>query len=172
VFGFAYSLAPAVERQNEAVCKSLRPEARDGAAPEFTVQDLEGNEVSLADYRGKFVVINFWATWCEPCLTEWPQIHQLAERLSARDDVVVLAISIDDSPDAIAPFLELMALGETHVQVLWDPNKKVHTEYGTDKIPDTYFVDENGELVHAYINERKWGSPGSVHCVESMIGRR
>ena len=172
VYGFAAAIGPALENQKESVCRSLAPEDREGPAPDFRVQDLEGNEVSLQDFRGKFVVINFWATWCPPCVTEWPQVHQLAERLGDRDDVVVLAISIDDTPDVIAPFLDRMALGETHVHVLWDPNKQLHTEFGTEKMPDTYFVDENGQLVHAYVNERKWGSPGAVHCVESMIGRR
>ena len=172
VYGFAAAIGPALETQKESVCRSLAPEDREGPAPEFAVRDLDGNEVSLSDFRGKFVVINFWATWCPPCVTEWPQVHQLAERLGDRDDVVVLAISIDDTPDPIGPFLERMALGETKVRVLWDPNKEIHTAYGTEKMPDTYFVDENGQLVHAYINERKWGSPGAVQCVESMIGRR
>jgi peroxiredoxin len=172
VYGFAAAIGPALENQKESVCRSLAPEDRNDAAPNFTVQDLDGNEVSLADFRGKFVVINFWATWCPPCVTEWPQVHQLAERLRDRDDVVVLAISIDDDPALIAPFLDRMALGETRVHVLWDPNKQLHTDFGTEKLPDTYFVDENGQLVHAYINERKWGSPGAVQCVESMIGRR
>ena len=58
------------------------------------------------------------------------------------------------------------------MRVLWDPEQNVEKEYGTSKLPDTYFVDEKGELLHAYVNTRKWGAPGSVQCVESMIGRR
>ncbi|HET6585645.1 MAG TPA: TlpA disulfide reductase family protein [Nannocystaceae bacterium] len=171
VYGFAAALSPAVERQNTSACKPMRPEIRDGAAPSFTVQDLEGNEVSLEDFKGKFLVVNFWATWCEPCLGEWPQVHQLAERLGDRDDVAVVAISLDPDPGAIAPFLERMALGATRVQVLWDPEQTLEKEFGTEKLPDTYFVDENGQLVHYYENTRKWGAPGAVQCVESMIGR-
>lgn len=172
VYGFAAAIRPALEHQAISVCKPLAPELLDRVAPDFTVQDLAGNEVSLADFRGKFVVVNFWATWCDPCTTEWPQVHQLAERLGDRDDVVVLAVSIDDSPDPITPFLELLRLGETRVQVLWDPNQTLHEDFGTEKLPDTYFIDENGQLVHWYVNERKWGSPAGVQCVESMIGRR
>jgi thiol-disulfide isomerase/thioredoxin len=172
VYGFAAAIGPALETQKESVCRALGPKDLDGPAPEFVLQDLAGNEVTLADFRGKFVVVNFWATWCPPCITEWPQVHQLAERLGDRDDVVVLAVSVDDSPDLIPPFLDLLRLGDTRVQVLWDPNKDLHTTFGTEKLPDTYFIDENGQRVHWYINERKWGSPGAVQCVESMIGRR
>jgi thiol-disulfide isomerase/thioredoxin len=171
VYGFGASIRPALQTQQHSVCKALAPSEPEYGTPEFVVQDLAGNEVSLADFRGKFLVVNFWATWCPPCVTEWPQVHQLAERLGDRDDVVVLAISVDDDPALIRPFLDTMALGETRVQVLWDPSKTLHEQFGSEKLPDTYFVDERGEVVQVYVNERKWGTPGAVHCVESMIGR-
>ena len=170
VFGFALAIFPAVEAQNAAACKPLRPEARPGPAPEFVVQDLEGNEVRLSDFRGKFVVINFWATFCEPCITEWPQVERLAERVADREDIVVLAISIDPERDPIEPFLEQMALTDTEVQVLWDPTESVHNAFGTTNIPDTYFVDEEGQIVHAFVNVRDWGSPDAYHCLDSVAG--
>ncbi len=171
VFAFAWSLMPAVARQNEAPCRSMAPEERDVVAPDFVVQDLAGNEVKLSDFRGKFVVLNFWATWCPPCVTEWPQVHQLAERLADRDDVVVIALSIDKTPDVIAPFLARMSMGETKVKLLWDPEQTVHTAFGTSQIPDTYFIDEQGNVRDVFINVRKWGSPTAVQCVESMLAR-
>ncbi|MFO0635343.1 MAG: TlpA disulfide reductase family protein [Nannocystaceae bacterium] len=171
VFGFAWGLLPAVKKQNEATCHALSPEVRDVVAPDFEVQDLQGNPVKLSDFRGKFVVLNFWATWCPPCITEWPQVHQLGQRLAGRDDVVVIALSIDEKLELVEPFLERMSMAQTPVRVLWDPNGKVHTDFGTTKLPDTYFVDETGRVVQAYINTRKWGSPTAVQCVESMIGR-
>jgi thiol-disulfide isomerase/thioredoxin len=171
VFAFAWALMPAVEKQNEAPCRSMAPQSRDVPGAEFVVQDLQGNEVKLSDFRGKFVVLNFWATWCAPCVTEWPQVHQLGERLSDNDDVVVIALSIDKTPEVIAPFLDRMSMGETKVKVLWDPNQSVHTEFGTTNIPDTYFVDEQGTVREAFINVRKWGSPTAVQCVESMLAR-
>lgn len=171
VFAFAWSLMPAVARQNEAPCRSMAPEERDVVAPDFVVQDLAGNEVKLSDFRGKFVVLNFWATWCPPCVTEWPQVHQLGERLADRDDVVVIALSIDKTPDVITPFLERMSMGETKVKLLWDPEQTVHTAFGTSQIPDTYFIDEQGNVRDVFVNVRKWGSPTAVQCVESMLAR-
>ncbi|MCR9163423.1 MAG: TlpA family protein disulfide reductase [Nannocystaceae bacterium] len=157
-------------------------------APAFEVQDLEGNAVSLEDFRGKLVLVNFWATWCEPCITEWPQLDQLAERIDGRDDVVILAISIDQKREDILPFLERMSLAErpknadgtpdmskapvvsTKVNVLWDPTNSVNVAYGSEKIPDTFFVDEAGRLSAAFVNVRKWGNPEAFHCVDGTVG--
>jgi len=135
-------------------------------APDLALEDLQGNPVALSDFRGKIVVLNFWATWCEPCITEWPQVHQLAERFSGRDDVVVVALSIDQEREAIQPFLERMSLQDTPVRVLWDPTQNVQHSFGTSKIPDTYFVDPSGSVLYAYVNVRKWGSPEAYHCVD------
>lgn len=170
VFGFAWALRPAIEQQKAAPCKNMRPEARTGAAPDFTVEDLEGNPVSLADLRGKFVVLNFWATWCEPCITEWPQVSLLADRLADRDDVVVVAMSINEDKSDIEPFLQQMSLTGTKVKVLWDPTQSVQKLYGTTQIPDTYFIDESGQLVHAFINVRPWGTPDALQCLDSVAG--
>jgi len=141
-------------------------------APDFTVKDLEGNEVHLSDFRGKLVVLNFWATWCPPCVIEWPQVAKLARRLQDEGDdgVVVLAVSIDHEPEKIGPFLELMTLFESPVKVLWDESTKLHEQFGSEKIPDTYFVDEQGLVSAVFVNEREWGQPDALHCVEASIG--
>lgn len=171
IFAFAWSLLPAVRSQNEAPCRPFTPEARTGAAPDFTVEDLEGNPVSLSDFRGKLVLLNFWATWCEPCVKEWPQFDRLAQRLADRDDVVILAVSIDKEKPEIPPFLQKMTLGETGVRVLWDETTQLHTTFGSEKIPDTYVVDPEGQLKQAYINVRDWGTPTGYHCVESLLAQ-
>ncbi|MCA9704920.1 MAG: redoxin domain-containing protein [Myxococcales bacterium] len=139
--------------------------------PDFTVRDLSGQEVSLSDFRGKLVVLNFWATYCEPCITEWPQLAKLAERLAEQRDVVVLAISIDEDQAPIEPFLQQMSLADTPVRVLWDPTTTLHTQLGSEKIPDTYFIDEKGRVSSVFVSTREWGSPSALHCVESSLGR-
>ncbi|MCH9682822.1 MAG: redoxin domain-containing protein [Deltaproteobacteria bacterium] len=140
-------------------------------APDFTVTDLEGNEVKLSDYRGKLVLVNFWATWCEPCITEWPQVSMLSERIGDREDVAVLAVSIDKEREAISPFLERMAMGDTRTTVLWDSSTTLHTQFGSTNIPDTYFIDEQGLVMSVFVNVREWGMPEAIRCVESSIDR-
>ena len=172
VFIFAAALMPALRAQSSAPCRALEPSPRAGPAPAFAVQDLAGAPVVLGDFAGRFVIINFWATWCEPCIREWPQLDRLAERFAERDDVVILAISVDSDPTLIAPFLERMTLTDTKVKVLWDPKQDVQKAFGTEQLPDTYFVDRAGQLVHAFINVRDWGRPAAYQCVESMLARR
>jgi thiol-disulfide isomerase/thioredoxin len=140
-------------------------------APEIEGEDLAGNPIKLSDLRGKFVIVNFWATYCEPCITEWPHFDQLAKRLGARDDVAILAVSIDPERNDIQPFLKRMALLETNVGVVWDPTQEIHRAFGSDAIPDTFFVDEQGRLVDAFVNVRKWGAPEAFHCVDGTAGR-
>jgi thiol-disulfide isomerase/thioredoxin len=169
VFWFAAALRPAVTAQGAAPCRSLRPEARSGAAPAFTVQDLEGKPVALADFAGKFVIVNFWATWCEPCIREWPQLDRLAERFAGRDEVVILADQHGQGPDRARAVPRRMGLEHTRVKVLWDPEQSVQKAFGTTNLPDTYFVDRAGQLRDAFINVREWGRPAAYQCVESML---
>jgi peroxiredoxin len=167
VLGFAWILQPAVKAQRESACRPLTPQARSGAALPLAVQDLTGKTVGWEDFAGKFVVLNFWATWCEPCTLEWPELDQLAERLGARDDVVVLAVSIDDDLEAVRRYVERMALVDTRVRVLWDPTKQLATSYGSPKLPDTYFVGRDAQLRQVFVNTRRWGTPGALACVEA-----
>jgi peroxiredoxin len=171
VLGFASALGPALRAQSQAPCRALAPERRDMAAPDVALEDLDGNTVRLSDYAGRFVVLSFWATWCEPCMREWPQLDQLARRLSGRDDVVVVATSVDEDKATIRSFLERAGLADTSVHVLWDASGTAPAAFGTSKMPDTYFVDEVGRVVSVFVNVRAWGSPGAARCVVSMVGR-
>jgi thiol-disulfide isomerase/thioredoxin len=169
VFGYAWALRPAVEKQGGAACLALRPAPRGYQAPELIGTDLDGQPVALADLAGKFVVLNFWATYCEPCTREWPELDRLAERFADRDDVVIVAVSLDDDRAKIAPYLERMQLQDTRVRIWFDPSGKSNAAFGSEKIPDTFFVDAAGTLVSAFIDVRDWGKPAAVHCVESML---
>ncbi|MEZ4451178.1 MAG: TlpA disulfide reductase family protein [Nannocystaceae bacterium] len=173
IFGFGSALGPALSQQQEAACRPLQPVSQDRVAPPLAAEDLRGAPVNLEQFRGKLVILNFWATWCEPCVAEWPQIDRLAERLAeaGHEDVEVVAVSIDKSRDDILPFLERMSLANTKVKVVWDPTQAVNKAYGSEKIPDTYVVDRGGRIQQVYVNTREWGRPAAFHCVRSLADR-
>lgn len=171
VFGYAQTLVPAAEAQLGAACRPLTPTPKSGELPELELEDLAGNPVSLADFRGKFLVVNFWATWCQPCTREWPDLDMLAERLADRDDVAIIAISVDQEPEAIGPYLERMGLTNTRVTILRAKPVDAHKLFGSEKIPDTYFVNREGEFEALFVNVRQWGRAKAVRCVQSSADR-
>ncbi len=172
VFGYAQALVPAAEAQLGAACRPLTPVPKSGPAPALELEDLDGNAVSLEQFRGKFLVVNFWATWCEPCTREWPDLDLLATRLSERDDIAVIAISVDQDASLVTPYIERMGLAETHVKILRAKATDAQKLWGSEKIPDTYFVTPEGELEAVFVNVREWGRPKAVRCVEASAQQR
>ena len=130
-------------------------------APEF---ELDGG-VRLADYRGKLVLLNFWATWCPPCVAEVPSLNGLYERF--RDDgLVVLAISVDTEEDVYKQFLD--RFGVTFPTV-FDPERTVSSRYGTLKYPESYLINREGAVVQKYVGAEDWESPEILNYLRSLL---
>jgi len=113
-------------------------------APDFTLQSLDGIDVSLAEYRGSVVILDFWATWCKPCTTTFPQIHAL-EREFADRGVVLLVVSLDKSAQRARD--HLVANGFPTENVLWgslEAARDVKALYGVIGIPHTLIIDRTG----------------------------
>jgi len=121
-------------------------------APQFTLTD-GGQTVSLAGLRGHTVVLNFWATWCVPCVEELPSLLVLQHRMP---QIANLAISQDEDPAAYHAFLL-----DNHVDFLTlrDPSARVPHLYGTIKIPETYIIDRNGILRRKFVSAQDWTNP-------------
>ncbi len=134
-------------------CDSGDHPARIGTlAPQFTLTDGV-QTVSLASLRGHTVVLNFWATWCLPCVEELPSLMAMHHRLP---QITILAISQDDDPAAYRQFLL-----DNHVDFLTlrDPSARVPHLYGTIKIPETYIIDRKGILRRKFVSAQDWTSP-------------
>ena len=130
-------------------------------APNF---ELAGG-VRLTDYSGKLVLLNFWATWCAPCVAEVPSLNNLYERF--RDEgLVVLAISIDEEEDVYKRFLERFGVTFPTVR---DPERKVSARYGTMKYPETYLINREGIVIRKYINAQEWDQPEIVNYMRSVL---
>ena len=109
-------------------------------APDFTLEDLDGNSIRLNDLRGKVVFLNFWATWCPPCRAEMPDIEEIHQKYKGQD-VVILGIDIQESADKVRSFVE--DGGYTWTMVL-DGTGKVADLYKIRAIPTSFFVDKEG----------------------------
>jgi peroxiredoxin len=130
--------------------RGTKPALVGSPAPEFTVQDAD-RTVSLRELRGKIVVLNFWATWCPPCVDEMPSLTALQSRM--KDQVVVLAISLDESEGNYRSFLNDNQIDLLTVR---DAQRRSSELYGTFKYPETYIIDRNGILRRKFVGALDW----------------
>jgi len=124
-------------------------------APDFKLNDLWGRPYRLADFRGKVVFLNLWATWCPPCRMEMPAMEQLHQRLKGKD-FVMLAVSEDDEGAAtVRSFVEKMGIT---FPVLLDPTGTLPPRYGVTGYPETFIIDRDGHVIQHTIGPDDWES--------------
>jgi thiol-disulfide isomerase/thioredoxin len=136
-------------------------------APDVTFYDRGGKPVSLSDYRGKVVLLNFWATWCGPCVEEAPSLDALSRHLaSALPEVVILAPALDDEGfKAIDPFVEKLKLGS--LAVVHDKKKEAF-KFGTRKLPETWLLSRDGEILERFVGSIDYSSPEMFALLEKV----
>src|SRR5271167_796442 len=145
------------------VCNSGSHPPRIGsAAPDFTIPDGQ-HSVSLSQFRGKPLVLNFWATWCPPCIQEMPSLVQLQKQLG--DKVTIIAVSEDDDDSAYKQFVRDHSVDLLTVR---DTGQKTNGLYGTFKFPETFVIDRNGKIVRKFIGAQEWTSPEIVDYLKKM----
>jgi peroxiredoxin len=138
-----------------AACyRGSRPARIGTAAPDFTLKDSD-RTVSLNQLRGQVVVLNFWATWCAPCVEEIPSLVSMSQRLKPKG-VTVLGVSVDADGDAYHRFLKDHGVSFMTVR---DADQKSNDLYGTFKFPETYIIDRNGVVRRKFIGPVDWNSP-------------
>lgn len=144
-------------------------------APEFAAVDLSGTPKTLADYQGKVLLINIWATWCPPCQQEMPSMQRLREAVPD-EDFAILAVSVD------APFGErdlfgreggdLQIFAETMgltFRILHDPSGKVQETYQTTGVPESFVVDRNGVIFKKVAGPTEWDAPANVELIRRLL---
>jgi peroxiredoxin len=157
-----------LSRTRDGACIALQPDPvpdflKSGATPDFRLPDAAGRTVSLSQQRGHPVFLNFWATWCPPCVDEVPSLEDLAGRLEGTD-LRMLAVSVDDDWDKIRRFF---AKG-SDIGVVLDTSHDVPKKFGTEKFPETFLIDAAGRVRYYFINKRDWSRPEAVACLESL----
>lgn len=150
MFWLLLTLAGSAAANRPLTLVEERPEA-----PAFTLPDMQGGTLSLADYRGKVLVVNFWATWCPPCRKEMPSLNRAAAWLK-KYDVELIAINVGESADQVAKFLQQLTLD---FPILLDQDTAVSTRWDATRLPITYVVDPQGRIAYRALGSREWDAP-------------
>lgn len=127
---------------------------------------LEGRSTNLEALRGRVVVLNFWASWCPPCVEEMPSLERLHRQLGPRG-LVVLGVSVDEDPVAYENFIRSSGVTFPNVR---DPEKRIAALYGTFKYPETYIIDRQGRLVRKIIGPQRWDDPQVMDLLKGLAG--
>lgn len=115
-------------------------------APNFSITTDSGKQITPRDFGGKVLVLNFWASWCEPCVQEAPSLNEF-QKMLASSGVVVLGISVDRKEKLYRNFIKHFQLS---FQTARDPEENINASYGTARIPESYIIDRNGKVVRKY----------------------
>src|SRR5512147_664158 len=134
-------------------------------APDFTVTTDSGRQVTRSDFGGKLLVLNFWATWCPPCVEEMPSLDEFQRQL-APSGVVVLGVSVDQSESAYRQFLQK---AKVSFQTARDPQANISSDYGTFKYPETYVIDSSGRVLQKHIGAEMWTDPRMLAGIRALL---
>lgn len=135
------------------------------SAPDFSITADNGRTITNSNFGGKLLVLNFWATWCPPCIEELPSLNAF-QRQFANSGVVVLGVSIDKDENA---YREFLAKARISFLTARDPEKKISSEYGTQKVPETYIIDGRGKVLRKIISNTDWMSDRMLADVRSLL---
>ena len=134
-------------------------------APNFSIQSDSGKTITARDFGGKLLLLNFWATWCPPCVEEIPGLNQLAQQLGPRG-LVILGVSVDKDEKLYRDFLTRSPLSYLTAR---DPEEKINLTYGTIQYPESYLIDQHGKVVEKFISSQPWASPQMIQHVQSLL---
>ena len=144
----------------------LLPESERMTAPDFTIEKLEGGNTSLAEHRGKLVLLHFWATWCMPCRVEMPGMESLWQQYKD-DGLVILAVSIDEgSKGRVEKYKQIFDLS---FPILLDPESEVNDLYKVSNMPTSILIDGEGQIVSYVSGAADWIEPETIKLVEAFL---
>lgn len=145
----------------------LKPEMRSDKGTGFTLPDLSGKMVSLSDFKGNVVVVNFFATWCGPCREEMPSLEQVFQAYKHKDFVVLGVAGDVQGQEVVEPFVKEY---EMTFPVVLDPQNVVSKQYRVRGIPTVYLVDRQGQIAGTYVGGADWNSEEARSLIDQLLG--
>jgi peroxiredoxin len=152
--------------QSPARFKALDAMEKEGV-PDFELAQMDGKKLRLSDYRGKIVILNFWASWCNPCVEEFPSMMKLIEEF--KGEVVIVAVSSEESKPDIETFMKAFQLPKPNFNVVWDPDKAVMQKYGVEKVPESFLVGRDGKLIRKVMGIENWNTPDAIEFFRLLL---
>lgn len=134
-------------------------------APDFTLKDLKGNSVTLSSLKGKVVLLNFWATWCPPCVAEMPEFNKLHRKMGPRG-LEIVSVSTDNS---ISYTKDFVSKHNIEFRVLYDENRTVTKLYKVFSMPTTFLIDKNGVIVEKFFGDYEWADSDMLKKIEKLL---
>jgi peroxiredoxin len=143
----------------------VRVIATGDTAPDFSVVTESGKKISRSNFEGKLLVLNFWASWCPPCIDELPSLNEFT-RQYAPQGVVVLGVSIDKNEKLYRNFIQTRQVAFATSR---DPENDIGASYGTFQIPETYLINKDGKVLEKVISNIDWMDPAFLKRVQGML---
>jgi len=135
---------------------------------EFTLEMLSGGIASLSDFKGRVVILNFWATWCPPCRAEMPSMEKLYQRFSEQG-LEILAVDIGESKSTVSRFI---MNNKYTFPVLLDADNKVSNAYGIEAIPTSFILDRDGKIIARVVGSISWDTPQAIAAFDALLNSK
>jgi peroxiredoxin len=138
------------------------------AAPALELMDLDGRRHDLKAFRGRVVLVNFWATWCEPCRHEMPSIQRLRDRLGEKRFAVLL-VNVDEPEARVRRYVDEVRLD---LPIVLDTGKRVTSQWGVKVLPSTFLIGPDGRVRYRLIGDMDWNSERAVSVIDPLFARK
>jgi thiol-disulfide isomerase/thioredoxin len=150
-----------------AIAQGLKPWAG-GAAPALELADLDGAMHRLSEYQGKAILVNFWATWCEPCRAEMPSIERLRKSMEGKP-FAVLAVNVGESGRVARGYAEKLPV---NFSILLDRDGRVTRSWGARILPASFVIGPDGAIRYSYLGELDWSGPDVRERIEALMPKQ
>lgn len=149
--------------------KELKAIAPRAAFSALKLTDLDGRSHDLSEYKGKVVLVNFWATWCPPCRAEMPSMQRLKQKMAAKPFVIV-AVDMAETPQQIRAFTQQMQ-PPIDFTILLDKDGRALKDWKVFVFPTSYILDRQGKIRYSLLGSTEWDDPATLKAIESLLPR-